>query len=382
MTGTSTRRRLRLAMIGGGEGAFIGAVHRIAARMDDCFELAAGVFSSDPVRGATSAAQYHITPERTYDCVETMVSQERERADGIDAVTIVTPNHLHHGAAAICLNAGLAVLCEKPITTAIADAVDLANICERTGSVFLLAHVYSAYPMVRHMRQEIASGLIGTVRVVQVEYAQDWLADACEVNGNKQAEWRTDPARGGKGGVLGDIGTHAFHLAEFVTGLRCDQLAAQLSRVVPGRLVHDDAQLMLRFAGDARGMLWASQVAAGHSNGLRLRIYGERGTLDWSQERPEELWHARSGEPARLLLRGRDVTGYSIRLPGGHPEGFLEAFATLYSDFAALVWAKRDGTQSATNCLPTASAGVRGMRFIDAALKSNAADGAWRMIDS
>src|SRR5579871_6895658 len=286
----SQNRRLRLGMVGGGPGAFIGAVHRIAARLDDRYELVAGALSSDAERGRAGARELRIAPDRCYADFRQMATAEAEREDGIDAVAIVTPNDVHYPAAQAFLEAGIHVICDKPVTTTVADAVDLAKLVRRTGLVFGLTHNYTGYPMVRQARQMIADGELGAIRVVQVEYAQDWLATPLEKTGQKQAVWRTDPVQSGQAGCLGDIGTHAFNLAEFVTGLRCEHVAAELSTFVPGRRVDDHVQMLLRFDKGVRGMLWACQVATGNENNLRLRVYGDKAGVEWKQEAPNYLW--------------------------------------------------------------------------------------------
>lgn len=379
-------RRLRLGMVGGGQGAFIGAVHRMAARLDDKFELVAGVFSSDPARAHASAQELHVIPERSYSDYRTMATSEAARADGIDAVAIVTPNYLHYGPARAFLDAGIHVFCEKPMTTSVAQAEDLVAATVRSKCVFGLAHTYSGYPMVRQARAMVSAGELGPIRVIQVEYAQDWLSTALEESGNKQAVWRTDPARSGMGGCVGDIGTHAFHLAEFVTGLRCQAVAAQLTTFVPGRRLDDDAQMMLRLEKGARGSLWASQVAAGHENGLRLRIYGERASLEWVQEHPNHLRVTQLGHAPHVISRGGVGAGgaasQATRLPGGHPEGYIEAFAQLFSDFAALIEiARGSDAHRSDHPLPNSRDGLRGMRFIDAAIASSSADAAWTELE-
>jgi predicted dehydrogenase len=376
------RRRLRLGMVGGGQGAFIGAVHRMAARLDDRFELVAGVFSSDTARAHASAAEFHIAAERSYTDYRTMAQSEAARADGIDAVSIVTPNHLHHGPARAFLDAGIHVFCEKPMTISVAEAEDLVAAARRSQCVFALAHAYSGYPMVRQAREMVSEGELGPIRVVQVEYPQEWLSTALESSGHNQAAWRSDPERSGAGGCIGDIGTHAFHLAEFVTGLRCQAVAAQLTTFVTGRRVDDDVQMMLRFANGARGLLWASQVAVGHENGLRLRVFGERASLDWMQEHPNQLRVTSLGQPPRMISRGGAgagaVASRATRVPGGHPEGYIEAFAQLFRDFATLIEAKRDeGSNDSAYPLPSVDDGLRGVRFIEAAVASSRADAAW-----
>ncbi|ALG73188.1 oxidoreductase [Azospirillum thiophilum] len=378
----ASSRRLRLGMVGGGQGAFIGAVHRIAARIDDRYELVAGALSSDPERARASGAELFLAPDRCYDDFRAMAAAEAARPDGIDAVSIVTPNHLHFPAAKAFLEAGIHVICDKPLVHTVEEAEELAALVQRRDLVFVLTHNYSGYPMVRQARAMVASGALGRLRVVQVEYAQDWLATDVESGGQKQAAWRTDPARSGAAGCVGDIGTHAFHLAEFVSGLRCTALAADLTAFVPGRRLDDNAHIMMRFDGGARGMLWASQVSPGTTNGLRLRIFGEAGGLEWQQEQPNELRFTPLGEPSRTLLRagaGSLPAASAIsRTPAGHPEGYLEGFAQIYRDAADRIVARLESRPAPDAVpLPTVEDGVRGVRFIHAAVESSRGDAAW-----
>ncbi len=382
-TASGPNRRLRLGMVGGGRGAFIGAVHRIAARLDDRYELRAGALSSDPERCHASGADLFLPPERCYASFAEMARAEAARDDGIDVVSIVTPNHLHHDAAKAFLEAGIHVICDKPMTTTVEDAEDLAAAVERSGLVFALTHNYTGYPMVRQARAMVAAGDLGTLRVVQVEYPQDWLSTRLEESGQKQAEWRTDPARSGIAGCVGDIGTHAFQLAEFVTGLRCTRIAADLTTFVEGRRLDDNAHMMLRFGNGARGMLWASQVAPGHENGLRLRVYGDKGGLEWFQEQPNHLRFSPLGEPPRTITRGGAgsdaAAAHATRIPSGHPEGYLEGFAQIYRDAADLIVARMGGPAAGEQAalVPTVRDGVRGVRFIHAAVESSRRDAAW-----
>jgi predicted dehydrogenase len=372
-----TARRLRLGMVGGGLGAFIGAVHRIAARMDNEYELIAGALSSDPARARTSAAELHITPERSYGDFREMARAEAARADGIDVVAIVTPNHMHHAPARAFLDAGIHVICDKPLCRTLEEADDLAQAVVHSGKMFVLTHNYTGYPMVRQAREMVASGALGAIRTVQVEYPQEWLTTALETTGQKQAAWRTDPERSGAAGCLGDIGTHAFQLAEFVTGLRCQSLVAELTIFVPGRRLDDNVQMLLYFEGGARGSLWCSQVAPGHENGLRLRVYGGSGGLEWVQEQPNQLRYAAFGKPPCTITRsgaGADQAAvHASRIPAGHPEGYLEAFAQIYRDAAELIRAcdEKRTPDPACGLVPGIGDGVRGMRFIDAAIWSS-----------
>lgn len=379
---TGGHRRIRLGMVGGGQGAFIGAVHRIAARIDDQFELVAGALASDPVRARASAKELGIADDRAYGSFEEMAKAEAARADGIEAVSIVTPNHMHSPVAKIFLNVGIHVICDKPLTTTVAEAEELVALVRKTGRVFVVTHNYTGYPMVRQARAMVANGDLGEIRLVQAEYPQDWLTERLEASGQKQAAWRTDPARSGAGGCIGDIGTHAFNLACFVTGLELDELLAQLSTFVEGRLLDDDVQILLRWKGGAKGMLWASQVAVGNENGLTLRVYGSKGGLEWTQENPNHLWFTPYGRPKQLLTRGGAgalvEAGRVTRVPSGHPEGYLEGFATIYAEAARAIRAARAGEKPDPEVIfPTVEDGLAGVKFIDAAVMSSASNGAW-----
>jgi len=375
-------RRIRLGMVGGGEGAFIGAVHRIAARLDDHYELVAGALSSTPRKSLQSAQALGLDRERGYPDFETMAKAEAGREDGIEAVSIVTPNHAHFAAASAFLKRGIHIICDKPMTTTLADAKKLAKLVERSGLVFCLTHNYTGYPMIRHARAMIGAGELGTIRVVQVEYPQDWLTEKLEDTGQKQAAWRTDPKRSGAGGCVGDIGTHAFNLAAFTTGLRCEELCADLSTFVAGRRLDDNVQMLLRYKGGARGMLWASQVAPGNENNLKLRVYGTKGGLGWHQEQPNHLHVAPFGQPPRLISRGTGAANAAAnrvtRIPAGHPEGYLEGFATVYSEAAAAIIAARTSAKPAPEVIfPTVQDGVDGVAFIEAAVASSVKGGRW-----
>lgn len=376
-------RRLRLAMVGGGRGAFIGGVHRMAARLDGCFELVAGALASDPRRAMDSAADLGI---RGYPDFAAMLAGERAREDGADVIAIVTPNHMHHAPAKAALEAGFDVICDKPLALTVEQGEDLAATVARTGRVFVLTHNYSGHPMVRQARAMVRDGALGAIRVVQVEYPQDWLSTRLEETGQKQSEWRTDPARAGLGGSLGDLGTHAHHLAEFVTGLSIESVLADVQSFVEGRRVDDNAHLLLRFQGGARGMLWSSQVAPGNENALRLRVYGEKGGLAWSQEHPNQLLHTPLGEAPRVLARAVGALHlaavHATRIPAGHPEGYLEAFAQIYRDAAEQITARREGRapEPLSTATPSVEDGLRGMRFVAAAIASARAGGAWTVV--
>jgi len=378
-----TTRRLRIGMVGGGQGAFIGAVHRIAARLDDRYEMVAGCLSSDPDRAAASAAEVHIPADRSYGSYAEMATAEAARDDGIDVVAIVTPNHVHHGPAKAFLEAGIHVVCDKPLTTGLDDALDLVETVKRTGLVFDLTHNYTGYPMVRQARDMVASGALGPIRVIHTEYLQGWLGQKLEDTGMKQATWRTDPARSGPAGSVGDIGTHAHNLAAYVTGLTLESVSAQLNTFVSGRRLDDDASMKLRWSNGARGSLLCSQVATGMENALRLRIYGEDGGLMWEQEHPNHLtWLKRDAEPVLLTRANGELSAaatHATRIPAGHPEGYLEGFAVLYSDVAEQISARVEGRAPDPLALtvPTVEDGARGVKFIEAAVASSAADGAW-----
>jgi predicted dehydrogenase len=382
--GQGSRRRLRLGMVGGGPGAFIGAVHRIAARLDDKYELVAAALSSDRERSLVGAKELNIP--RAYGSFQEMAAAESKMPEGIEVVSIVTPNHMHHAPAKAFLEAGIDVICDKPLTTTLEDALDLAKTVKRTGLVFGLTHNYTGHPLVRQAREMVAAGELGPIRLVQVEYVQDWLSTPLEKTGQKQAEWRTDPARSGPGGSLGDIGTHAYNLACFVTGLSCEKVAADVSTFVPGRRLDDNVHMMLRFTGGAKGSLWATQVAPGNENNLRLRVYGEKAGIEWHQENPNELSFTPLGQAKQIVRRGSAGTGrsaaHATRIPSGHPEGYLEAFAQLYNDLAEQIISRRE--KRAPNPLsllvPTVEDGVEGVRFIKTALESSQNGSAWNTI--
>ncbi|WP_138469544.1 Gfo/Idh/MocA family protein [Poseidonocella sp. HB161398] len=376
---------IRLGMVGGGQGAFIGAVHRIAARIDGEYQLVAGALSSTPEKARASGRALGLDPERVYDDFAAMAAAEAARADGIEAVAIVTPNHMHAPAAKAFLAAGIHVICDKPLTATLEDAEDLAAAAAQSDMLFVLTHNYTGYPMVRQAQAMVAAGELGAIRVVQVEYPQDWLAEEAGPE-NKQADWRTDPARSGAGGATGDIGTHAVHLAGFVTGLKLERLAADLDAFVPGRRVDDNGHVLLRYEGGAKGMLWCSQVAVGNENAVRLRVYGEKGGLDWAQEEPNKLWFTPFGEPTRLLTRnGAGAAPVSQRLsrtPAGHPEGYLEGFANIYAEAAAAIRAHRTGARPDPGVsYPGIADGLFGVRFVAACIRSSQADAAWTALE-
>ena len=375
--------RVRRCHGGGGKDAFIGAVHRIASRIDGRYELVAGALSSTPEKALESGEALGLKQDRIYADFEEMAKREARLKDGIEAVAIVTPNHVHYPAAKAFLKRGIHVICDKPLTSTLADAKKMVRAAEASDALFILTHNYTGYPMVRQAREMVANGAIGAVRVVQVEYPQDWLTVEQDF---KQAEWRTDPARSGVGGSTGDIGTQAVNLACFVTGLEVETLAADLQAFVPGRQGDDNAHVMLRFAGGARGMLWSSQVAPGNEKALRIRIYGETGGLEWAQEDPNYLWHTPFGEPKRLITRGGagsgDEAGRVSRTPPGHPEGYLEGFANIYSEAAEAIVAARTGAPVPDHVVyPTVHDGLKGVQFVSACVKSSQRNAAWVALD-
>ncbi|HTV71494.1 MAG TPA: Gfo/Idh/MocA family oxidoreductase [Rhizobiaceae bacterium] len=374
---------IRYGMVGGGQGAFIGGVHRIAARMDGEFQLVAGALSSDPARAKASAAELGLDPARSYGTFQEMAKAEAKRADGIEAVAIVTPNHMHYPAAKAFLDAGIHVICDKPLTSTLADAKKLEALVAKSGKLFVLTHNYTGYPMIRHARDMVKNGELGQIRVVQAEYPQDWLTTNIEATGQKQASWRVDPKKSGAGGATGDIGTHAYNLARFVSGLELDSLAADLDSFVAGRKLDDNANVMLRFKGGAKGMIWASQVAPGNENGLKLRVYGTKGGIEWVQADPNYLWYTPFGEPKRLITRAGAGAGPSAarvtRVPSGHPEGYLEGFANIYQEAARAIRAarKRGGKTPKDVIFPTVQDGVEGVAFVEACVRSSKKNGAW-----
>lgn len=379
-------RRIRLGMVGGGSGAFIGAVHRIAARLDDHYELVAGALSSTPEKAAVSGRELGLDPARSYADYKEMAIREARLKDGIEAVAIVTPNHVHYAAAKEFLKRGIHVICDKPLTSTLADARKLQKVASESDALFVLTHNYTGYPMVRQARAMVANGDLGAIRLVQMEYPQDWLTENIEQSGQKQAAWRTDPARSGAGGSTGDIGTHAYNLGAFVSGLELEELAADLDSFVPGRALDDNAHVMMRFREKdgqrAKGMLWCSQVAPGHENGLKVRVYGTRGGLEWVQADPNYLWFTPFGEPKRLITRGGAGANADAarvtRVPSGHPEGYLEGFANIYSEAARAIFAKRRGDKVDPAVIyPTLDDGMKGMIFVDACVQSSKKNGAW-----
>ena len=372
-------RKLRMGMIGGGKNAFIGAVHRIAANMDGLIELVCGAFSSHPDNARESGKLLFLPDDRVYLSFEEMIEKESRLPEGerMDFVTIVTPNHLHFAPAMLALEKGFHVVLDKPMTFTLAEALQLQKKVKETGLLFCLTHTYSGYPMVKQARQMVRAGDFGKIRKVYVEYPQGWLSRLSEKDGSKQAEWRTDPARSGKSGAMGDIGTHAAHLAEYISGLQIKQLCADLSIMVEGRALDDDGNVLLRFDNGATGVLYASQVAAGEENALKIRVYGEKGGLEWAQQEPNTLLVKWLDQPPQVYRAGTpwlsSYAKHNTRTPAGHPEGYLEAFANLYRNFAQTLSARLDGTTPSPESLdfPGVDDGVRRMAFIDNLIRSN-----------
>ena len=376
-------RRMRIGMVGGGKDAFIGGVHRIALRLDGNYELVAGSFSSNFDNSKETGKDLGLAEDRIYETYQEMAEKESARSDGIHVVAIVTPNHLHVPIAKIFAEKGIHIICDKPLALSSEEAIELKNIVENNKIIFALTHNYTGYPMVRHARSLIQKNDLGSIRVVQAEYPQDWLTTKAEDSGLKQAEWRTDPKRSGNGGCIGDIGTHAFNLIRFITGLEVDELSADIHTFVKGRLLDDNAQIMLRFKGGAKGAIWSSQVAVGNENNLKIRVFGENGGLEWRQEDPNYLYYTKFGHPTHKITRGsgnaseeaNDVT----RIPPGHPEGYLEGFANIYSDVYKRLFAQtnKQNYDQSNDCYPTIYDGVEGMRFIETVLESNNNNSKW-----
>ena len=376
-------RKIRIGMVGGGKNAFIGGVHRIALRLDGYYELVAGSFSSNFDNSKETGKDLGLAEDRIYETYHEMAEKESARSDGIDVVAIVTPNHLHIPIAKIFAEKGIHIICDKPLALSSEEAINLKNIVESKKLIFALTHNYTGYPMVRHARSLIQKGDLGSIRVIQVEYPQDWLTTKAEDSGLKQAEWRTDPKRSGGGGCIGDIGTHAFNLIRFITGLEVDELSADIHTFVKGRLLDDNAQIMLRFKGGAKGAIWSSQVAVGNENNLKIRVFGENGGLDWRQEDPNYLYYTKFGHPTQRVTRGSDSASEEAnnvtRVPPGHPEGYLEGFANIYSDVSKSLFAQinNQNYDQSNDCYPTIYDGVEGMRFIETVLESSKNNSKW-----
>ncbi|WP_237724931.1 Gfo/Idh/MocA family protein [Deinococcus alpinitundrae] len=370
-------RPLRLAMVGGGKDAFIGAVHRHAAALDGRYQLVAGALSSTPERSRASGEALGLAPERSYGSWQDLLAGEKAREDGAEVISIVTPNHLHFPVALAAVQAGFHVICDKPLVHTLAQAQELEQAVQQSGTVFAVTYNYSGYPLIRQAREMVRGGVLGEVRKVIAEYHQGWLATGSE---GKQADWRTDPSRSGPAGALGDIGTHAEQLVSFVTGLELSAVAAELTHFVPGRALDDDASMLLRFAGGAKGLLTVSQIEIGRENDLRLSVFGSRGSLSWCQENPNVLIYDQLAAPRQLLTRGGPGLGaaaqQATRLPAGHPEAFIEAFANIYTGVADDIAARQRGEQLEA-LYPTVQDGVQGVKFMERVLESAADDGRW-----
>jgi len=382
--GVSGEKRIRYGMVGGGRGAFIGAVHRFAARLDDLYVLVAGALSANEENARLSGLDLDLAPDRIYADFEDMASREAERSDGIEAVVIVTPNHLHYPVAKAFLAVGIDVICDKPLSMTMTEAYELVGLAKKSGLVFAVTLNNTGYAMVRQAKEMVAAGDLGELRVVHAAYIQDWLTLPIDAQGQKQAEWRTDPERAGASACLADIGVHAHNLAAFVTGLELSEVSADLTTFVAGRRLDDNAHVLLRYEGGARGVLTASQVAPGNYNGLSLKVYGARGGLEWRGESPEHLKFTPFGEPTRLLVRGgagnTAEAARASRMPAGHPEGYIEGFANLYRDAGKLIRARRSGAspdRAALSSVPTVIDGAKGIRFVEAAVQSSRTDGRW-----
>ena len=381
-------RKIRIGMVGGGKDAFIGGVHRIALRLDGHYELLAGSFSSNFDNSKETGIDLGLAKDRIYETYQEMAEKESARSDGIDVVSIVTPNHLHVPIAKIFAEKGIHIICDKPLALSSKEAIDLKYIVEDKKIIFALTHNYTGYPMVRHARSLIQKGDLGSLRVIQAEYPQDWLTTKVEDSGLKQAEWRTDPKRSGGGGSIGDIGTHAFNLIRFITRLEVDELSADIHTFVKGRLLDDNAQIMLRFKGGAKGSIWSSQVAVGNENNLKIRIYGENGGIEWKQEDPNYLYYTKFGYPTQKVTRGSDSTSEEAkkvtRIPPGHPEGYLEGFANIYSDVYKELSAqiKKQKYDRSNDCYPNIYDGVEGMRFIETVIESSKNNSKWTRFNS
>jgi len=378
-------RKIKMGMVGGGRDAFIGPVHRIAAQMDNKIELVAGAFSSTPEKSRLSGQDLLLPKNRVYDDYGQMFQREKVLPEGerIDFVSIVTPNNSHYPIAKEALSSGFHVVCDKPMTMNIDEAIALNKEVNNSGLIFCLTHNYTGYPMVKEARQTVMNGDLGIIRKAVVEYPQGWLADALENTGNKQAAWRSDPVFAGASSCMGDIGTHCANLVEYITNLSITEICGDLTTFVPGRKLDDDGSVLLRFDNGARGILWASQVAIGMENGLNIRIYGEKGTLEWTQEEPNTLWVRWSDKPVEMRRTATDFVGAAassnVRLPAGHPEGYIEAFANIYRAFAEDLSGIIDGTEdrNGPKDYPGSKDGLRGMSFLDAVVRSRNSDDKW-----
>ncbi len=377
------KRKLRYGMVGGGQNAFIGAVHRMAANLDGQIELVAGAFSADAKNSRTTGEQLFLNPRRVYGSYEEMAKAEAALPadERIDFVSIVTPNFLHAPVATTFLKAGFHVVCDKPMTLTLREAKSLRDTVRKTGKVFALTHNYTGYPMVKEARELVRSGKLGKILKVVAEYPQGWLLDKIEAEGQKQAAWRSDPKKAGATCCLGDIGTHAENLGRYITGLEIDSLCAEFTTFIPGRVLEDDANLLLRYRGGAKGVLHCSQISCGEENNLNIRVYGTNGSLAWHQEHPNELKFIAKNEPAKILRRGNAYLSAAAkkftRLPAGHPEAFIEAFANIYLEAVAAIRASLEGKRGGSFDFPTVDDGVYGMAFLETAVKSASSNAKW-----
>tara|TARA_Y100001960_G_scaffold307348_1_gene363557 strand:+ start:591 stop:1730 length:1140 start_codon:yes stop_codon:yes gene_type:complete len=374
------QKKLRLGMIGGGQGAFIGAVHRIASRIDDRYELVAGCLSSTADKALISGKEIGIDPDRSYPDFKTMAKSESSREDGIDVVSIVTPNHMHASPSIEFLKKGIHVICDKPLTATMKEANELHRVVKESDAHFFLTHNYSGYPIVREMKRIVKEGVIGKIRVLKGMYLQGWLANKEEDKGLKQAEWRTDPARSGSAGGVGDIGSHTMHLLEFVSGHKLQSVAADLTTFVEGRKLDDDASMLIKLNDNVKGSLWISQVAIGEENNFKITIYGDKGSLHWAQENPNYAKLSLHGELDQIITRAgpihKESSMANVRIPPGHPEGYLEGFAQIYTD-AADVIQKSDKSKQLLEILPNVEDGLHIMKFINAAVESSNNNSKW-----
>ena len=379
-------QKIKLGMVGGGQGAFIGEVHRIASRIDDRFELVAGAFSSDPDKSLASGKKLGVSEDRNYSNYEEMAEKEFSREDKIDVVAIVTPNHMHHPISMSFMNKGFNIICDKPLAMNLKECEELVRTQKEKSVIFALTHNYTGYPMIRQARAMCQQGDLGNIRVIQAEYAQDWLTldleNQPDSGGNKQASWRTDPSQSGSGGCIGDIGTHAYNLLRFITQLQPHQISAELTSFVPGRKLDDNAQISLRLNGGAKATIWSSQIAPGNENHLQIRVYGEKAGLEWCQEDPNYLYFTKYGSPKQKITRGGagaiPAANEVSRIPPGHPEGYLEGFANIYSDVAnALIDKKNNDFDMNKYHYPTVEDGLEGIRFIERSIASSNSDSSW-----
>jgi predicted dehydrogenase len=379
----AAKRKLRYGMVGGGPGAFIGAVHRMAAALDGQMELVSGCFSTDPKKTKQSAEELFLAPGRAYSSFGEMAEREAELPENerIDFVSIVTPNHMHAPVAMAFLEKGFHVVCDKPMTRTLEEAVELREMVKRSGKIFALTHNYTGYPMVKEAREIVRRGDLGKILKIVAEYPQGWLLDQIETDGQKQASWRLDPTKSGATSAMGDIGTHAENLGRYITGLKIEALCAEFTSFLPGRVLEDDGNLLVRYEDGAKGVLYASQISCGEENNLSIRVYGKKGSLEWKQEHPNELMLRLKDKPTSVLRRGNgylsDVAKKFTRIPAGHPEAFLEAFANIYRDAGAAIRDRIEGKKGGTYDFPTVEDGVEGMAFIQTAVESAKSDAKW-----